>query len=108
MWALIVEMLTSLKEEKEVVDSVLEDCVNPCILDGTDVVLRLPRLLNYRVASYKYSVSVFCPCQIAFIQSPKMQLNTLKIKQVLNGLLEINAEGCMKYVLLICKDFLLL
>ncbi|NXT06475.1 HAUS6 protein, partial [Prunella fulvescens] len=49
MWTLIVEMLTSLKKEKEVVDSVLEDCVNPCILDGTDVVLSVPGLLTYRI-----------------------------------------------------------
>lgn len=62
MWALIVETLTSLKQEKEIVDSVLEDCVNPCILDGTDVVLRLPGLLNWSVESYKYGVSGFCPC----------------------------------------------
>lgn len=61
MWTLIVEMLTSLKKEKEVVDSVLEDCVHPCILDGTDVVLRIPGLLTYRVESDIYGVSGFYP-----------------------------------------------
>lgn len=62
MWTLVVEMLTSLKKEKEVVDSVLEDCVNPCILDGTDVVLSVPGLLTYRVETNKHGVSGFCPC----------------------------------------------
>ncbi|KAI1239948.1 HAUS augmin-like complex subunit 6, partial [Lamprotornis superbus] len=54
MWTLILEMLTSLKKEKEVVDSVLEDCVNPCILDGTDVVLSVPGLLTHTIESNKY------------------------------------------------------
>ncbi|XP_027526541.1 HAUS augmin-like complex subunit 6 [Neopelma chrysocephalum] len=51
MWTLIMEMLTSLKKDKEVVDSVLENCVHQCILDGTDVVLRVPRLLAHRIQS---------------------------------------------------------
>ncbi|NXM97520.1 HAUS6 protein, partial [Sylvia borin] len=58
MWTLIVEMLTSLKKEKEVVDSVLEDCVNPCILDGTNVVLSVPGLLTWRVESNIRGVSL--------------------------------------------------
>ncbi|XP_050185176.1 HAUS augmin-like complex subunit 6 isoform X2 [Myiozetetes cayanensis] len=49
MWTLIMEMLTSLKKDKEVVDSVLETCVQPCILDGSDVVLRVPKLLAYKI-----------------------------------------------------------
>ncbi|NXR01907.1 HAUS6 protein, partial [Sagittarius serpentarius] len=49
MWTLIMEILTSLKEEKEAVDSVLEDCADQCILDGTDVVLHIPQLLIQRV-----------------------------------------------------------
>ncbi|NXF10317.1 HAUS6 protein, partial [Smithornis capensis] len=53
MWTFIMEMLTSLKKDKEVVDSVLEDCVHQCILDGTDVVLSVPRLLIQRVESDK-------------------------------------------------------
>ncbi|RLW05321.1 hypothetical protein DV515_00005307 [Chloebia gouldiae] len=58
MWTLIVEMLTSLKKEKEVVDSVLEDCVNPCILDGTDVVVSVPELLTYRVESNLHGIGI--------------------------------------------------
>ncbi|NXU95390.1 HAUS6 protein, partial [Xiphorhynchus elegans] len=51
MWTVIMEMLTSLKQDKEVVDSVLEDCVHRCILDGTNVILRVPRLLAHRIES---------------------------------------------------------
>ncbi|NWR39463.1 HAUS6 protein, partial [Tachuris rubrigastra] len=51
MWTLIMEMLTSLKKAKEVVDSVLENCVQQCTLDGSDVVLRIPRLLAHKIKS---------------------------------------------------------
>ncbi|XP_021391121.2 HAUS augmin-like complex subunit 6 isoform X1 [Lonchura striata] len=54
MWTLIVEMLTSLKKEKGIVDSVLEDCVNPCVLDGADVAVSVPGLLTYSVESNIY------------------------------------------------------
>ncbi|NXA12511.1 HAUS6 protein, partial [Sapayoa aenigma] len=56
MWTLVMEALTSLKKDKEVVDSVLEDCVHQCILDGTDVVLRVPMLLARRVESGKHEL----------------------------------------------------
>ncbi|XP_054666387.1 HAUS augmin-like complex subunit 6 isoform X1 [Grus americana] len=49
MWTLIMEMLTSLKKEKEVVDSVLEECDGRCILDGTNVVFSVPELLVHKV-----------------------------------------------------------
>ncbi|XP_032941886.1 HAUS augmin-like complex subunit 6 isoform X2 [Catharus ustulatus] len=88
MWALIVEMLTSLKEEKEIVDSVLEDCVNPCILDGTDVVLRLPGLLNWSVESYKYG---FCTGNLY----EDGKLNFLTVIQLLNeALMTLRDEHC--------------
>ncbi|NXI97426.1 HAUS6 protein, partial [Psophia crepitans] len=51
MWALILEMLNSLKKEKEIVDSVFEDCDSQCVLDGTDVVLHVPEVLSCRVHS---------------------------------------------------------
>ncbi|NXM00298.1 HAUS6 protein, partial [Tyrannus savana] len=49
MWTLIMEMITSLKKDKEVVDSVLETCVQQRILDGSDVVLRVPNLLARKI-----------------------------------------------------------
>ncbi|NWR22793.1 HAUS6 protein, partial [Emberiza fucata] len=65
MWALLVETLTSLKKEKEIVDSVLEDCVNPCILDGTDVVLSVPALLTYKIESNVYRVKFLSLPQVS-------------------------------------------
>ncbi|XP_039585793.1 HAUS augmin-like complex subunit 6 [Passer montanus] len=88
MWTLITEMLTSLKKEKEVVDSVLEDCVNPCILDGTDVVLSVPALLIYRVESNLYS---FCTGNLY----EDGNLNFLTVIQLLNeALMTLRDESC--------------
>lgn len=64
MWTLIMEMLTSLKKEKEVVDSVLDmcqGCGGQCILDGTDVAFRIPQLLVHSVESDVHHVSNFRP-----------------------------------------------
>ncbi|NXO72084.1 HAUS6 protein, partial [Phainopepla nitens] len=89
MWALIVEMFTSLKKEKEVVDSVLQDCANPCILDGTDVVLRVPGLLTYRVES---SVHEFCTGNLY----EDRKLNFLTVIQLLNEALRtLRDEHCL-------------
>ncbi|NXT93772.1 HAUS6 protein, partial [Anhinga rufa] len=52
MWTCIMEMLTSLKKEKEIIDSVLdvlEGCAVQCILDGSKFVSRVPWLLAHRV-----------------------------------------------------------
>ncbi|NXR67094.1 HAUS6 protein, partial [Rhadina sibilatrix] len=88
MWTLIVEMLTSLKKEKEVVDSVVEDCVNPCILDGTDVVLSVPELLTYRVESNIYT---FCTGNLY----EDGKLNFLVVIQLLNeALMTLRDEHC--------------
>ncbi|NXU34065.1 HAUS6 protein, partial [Drymodes brunneopygia] len=88
MWTLIVGMLTSLKKEKEVVDSVLEDCVNPCILDGTDVVLRVPGLLTYSVESNIYG---FCTGDLYEDE----KLNFLTVIQLLNeALVTLRDEHC--------------
>ncbi|XP_030326530.1 HAUS augmin-like complex subunit 6 isoform X2 [Strigops habroptila] len=57
MWTLVMEMLTSLKKEKQVVDSVLdalEDGISQCILDGTKVVVSVPQLLSHRVENDVY------------------------------------------------------
>ncbi|NWW72621.1 HAUS6 protein, partial [Climacteris rufus] len=82
MWTLIVEVLTSLKKEKEVVDSVLEDCVHPCILDGTDVILNVPRLLAHSVESDIYGY-----CTGNLYEDGK--LNFLTVIQLLNEALSM-------------------
>ncbi|XP_018773891.3 LOW QUALITY PROTEIN: HAUS augmin-like complex subunit 6 [Serinus canaria] len=88
MWALIVEVLTSLKKEKEAVDSVLADCVNPCILDGTDVVLSVPALLTYRI---ERNINGFCTGNLYEAGN----LNFLTVIQLLNeALMTLRDERC--------------
>ncbi|NXI35591.1 HAUS6 protein, partial [Galbula dea] len=82
MWALVMEMLTSLKKQKEVVDSVLEDCADQCILDGSEVVLSIPRLLACRVESNRRRV-----CTANTYKGEK--LNFLTVIQLLNEALRV-------------------
>ncbi|NXT79837.1 HAUS6 protein, partial [Zapornia atra] len=51
IWTLIMEMLTSLKNEKEIVDSVLKTFNSPDILDGNNAVFSVPELLAQRMES---------------------------------------------------------
>ncbi|NWT19572.1 HAUS6 protein, partial [Vireo altiloquus] len=88
MWTIIVEMLTSLKKEKEIVDSVLEDCVHPCILDGTDVVLSVPGFLTSRVES---EIHGYCTGNLY----EDGKLNFLTVIQLLNEALRtLRDEHC--------------
>ncbi|XP_035751458.1 HAUS augmin-like complex subunit 6 isoform X1 [Egretta garzetta] len=88
MWTLIIEMLTSLKKEREVVDSVLEDCVGPCILDGANVVFSVPQLLALRVESDIHQL-----CTGNLYEGEK--LNFLTVMQLLNEALRaLRDERC--------------
>ncbi|XP_068031791.1 HAUS augmin-like complex subunit 6 [Anomalospiza imberbis] len=87
MWTLIVEMLASLKKEKEVVDSVLEHSANPCILDGADVVLSVPGLLTYRIES---NISIYVSGDLY----EDGKLNFLTFIQLLNEALVILRNEC--------------
>ncbi|XP_062464985.1 HAUS augmin-like complex subunit 6 [Pezoporus occidentalis] len=51
MWMLIMGTLTSLKKQKEVVDSILED---GAILDGTKIVVSVPQFLSHKLENYVY------------------------------------------------------
>ncbi|NXW39066.1 HAUS6 protein, partial [Phaetusa simplex] len=51
MWTLIMEILTSLTKEKEAVNYVLEGRVGQYVLDGANVVFKIPRMLAHRVES---------------------------------------------------------
>ncbi|NWY51552.1 HAUS6 protein, partial [Chionis minor] len=54
MWTLVMEILTSLKKEKEIVDHVLEGFDGCYVLDGANVVSRVPRMLACRVESNEH------------------------------------------------------
>ncbi|KAM9587688.1 HAUS augmin-like complex subunit 6 isoform 3-T4 [Morphnus guianensis] len=88
MWTLIMEMLTSLKKEKEAVDSVLEDCAGQCVLDGTNVTFSVPQLLAHRVES---DIQQFCMGGLYEAE----KLNFLTVIQLLNEALRtLRDEHC--------------
>ncbi|NXE10251.1 HAUS6 protein, partial [Lophotis ruficrista] len=91
MWTLVMEMLTSLEKEKEVVDSVLdvlEGSVDQCVLDGTNVVFSVPRLLAHRVESDIHQL-----CTGNLYEAEK--LNFLTVIQLLNEALRtLRDEHC--------------
>ncbi|NWR58485.1 HAUS6 protein, partial [Bucorvus abyssinicus] len=90
MWTLVMETLTSLKKEKEVVDSVLDmlqGCVGQCILDGTDVAFRIPQLLAHRVESDIHQL-----CTGNVYEGEK--LSFLTVIQLLNEALRALREEC--------------
>ncbi|XP_010120887.1 PREDICTED: HAUS augmin-like complex subunit 6 [Chlamydotis macqueenii] len=95
MWSLIMEMLTSLKKEKEVVDSVLdvlEGSVDQCVLDGTNVVFSVPQLLAHRVESDVHQL-----CTGNLYEAEK--LNFLTVIQLLNEALRtLRGEHCQSEV----------
>ncbi|NXH78249.1 HAUS6 protein, partial [Hydrobates tethys] len=91
MWTLIMETLTSLKKEKEVVDSVLdvlENRVVQCILDGTKVVFSVPWVMAHRIESGIHQV-----CTGNVYEAEK--LNFLTVIQLLNEALRtLKDEPC--------------
>lgn len=51
MWASIMEIMTSLKKEKEIVDLVITGHIDQYTLDGTDASVNIPRLLVKTIAN---------------------------------------------------------
>ncbi|NXX49929.1 HAUS6 protein, partial [Tricholaema leucomelas] len=90
MWTSIMEMLTSLKNERESVASVLDELEDPlrqCVLDG-NVVFRIPEALICRVKSNVPQ------CHIGYIYEDK-KLNFLIVMQLLNEALRaLGDENC--------------
>ncbi|NXC66926.1 HAUS6 protein, partial [Anhinga anhinga] len=91
MWTCVMEMLTSLKKEKEVIDSVLdvlEGRVVQCILDGSKFVSRVPWLLAHRVEN---DVHQLCTGNVY----EDKNLNLLTVIQLLNEALRtLRDEHC--------------
>ncbi|XP_053909899.1 HAUS augmin-like complex subunit 6 isoform X3 [Cuculus canorus] len=95
MWTLIMEMLASLKKEKELVDSVLdipEYCAHQCILDGKKVVFRVPQLLIGRLERDKHQL-----CTGNTYEGEN--LNFLTVVQLLNEALRTLRDECCQSVL---------
>ncbi|NWS70172.1 HAUS6 protein, partial [Crotophaga sulcirostris] len=90
IWTLIMEALTSLKNVKEFVDPLLEDSIGQCILDGTEVVFRVPRSLACRVEESEHEI-----CNGNVYEGEK--LNFLVVIQLLNETLKtLRDEHCQR------------
>ncbi|XP_074788429.1 HAUS augmin-like complex subunit 6 isoform X2 [Athene noctua] len=98
MWTLIMEILTSLKNEKEVVDFVLEGSVDQCILDGTNIVFSVPQLLAHRLES-----DIHQTCTGNLYEAEK--LNFLTVIQLLNEALRtLRDEHCQFNLCVVTED----
>ncbi|NXG52482.1 HAUS6 protein, partial [Psilopogon haemacephalus] len=90
MWTSVMEMLASLKNQKEVVASVLDELEDPlsqCTLDG-NIVFRIPELLGHRVESSVHQYGT------GSIYEGK-KLNFLIVIQLLNEALRaLRDENC--------------
>ncbi|XP_062937048.1 HAUS augmin-like complex subunit 6 [Cynocephalus volans] len=84
LWASVNETLTFLEKEREVVSSVLS-LVNQYALDGTDVVINIPRLLLDKIEKQ------MCQLHIGNVYEAG-KLNLLTVIQLLNEVLKV-----MKY-----------
>ncbi|KAM8792569.1 HAUS augmin-like complex subunit 6 [Eudromia elegans] len=82
MWTFIMDTLTSLKKEKEVVDSVLDGRADQYTLDGTNLHISIPQLLVNRIESEMHKL-----CIGKIHQEEK--LNFLTIVLLLNEALRI-------------------
>ncbi|XP_029464643.1 HAUS augmin-like complex subunit 6 [Rhinatrema bivittatum] len=82
MWASVMETLSFLAEEKEVVDSVLQGHVDQYILDGASVDLNVPRLLVDKIENEIYKLHIENVYEAG-------KLNFVTIIQLLNEALKI-------------------
>lgn len=57
LWATVMETVTFLQKEREVVDSVVKGHVDQYTLDGTSVSVSIPRPLLQKVEKEMYKVS---------------------------------------------------
>ncbi|XP_034020736.1 HAUS augmin-like complex subunit 6 isoform X2 [Thalassophryne amazonica] len=57
LWSAIDGMLSSTKEEQQVVESVLKGDMKQCVLDGTDRVLKVPPSLQKRIEQLPHQLS---------------------------------------------------
>ncbi|XP_038025978.1 HAUS augmin-like complex subunit 6 isoform X1 [Anas platyrhynchos] len=88
MWTFVMDTLTSLKKEIEIVDSVIEGRVDLYTLTGTNV--NVPQLLADRVESEIHEV-----CTGNLYEGEN--LNFLTVIQLLNGALRILRDECCQF-----------
>ncbi|XP_038625741.1 HAUS augmin-like complex subunit 6 [Tachyglossus aculeatus] len=88
MWTSVMETLSALEKEREVVNSVVKGHVDQYALDGTDVAINVPRLLLATIEKQMYKIHMG-----NVYESGK--LNLLTVIQILNeGLKILRHERC--------------
>ncbi|KAL4641558.1 HAUS augmin-like complex subunit 6 isoform X1 [Arapaima gigas] len=83
LWADVNRMLSSLEEERKVVDCVIKGNVDQYVLDGTDRSLKVPRVLLERMESTSLQKSDTGNIYVAG------QLNILRLLELLNDSLHV-------------------
>ncbi|KAG7461914.1 hypothetical protein MATL_G00196180 [Megalops atlanticus] len=81
LWADVNKILSSLEEERKVVDCVVKGHVDQYVLDGTDVTLKIPKTLLEQIESSAYSSSAGNLYEAG-------QLNLLRLLELLNEALQ--------------------
>ncbi|XP_067409233.1 HAUS augmin-like complex subunit 6 [Emydura macquarii macquarii] len=82
MWASVMETLTFLEKEKEVVDSVVNGHVDQYTLDGSNVTINVPRLLLDKIENEMYKLHIGNVYEAG-------KLNLVTVIQLLNEALKI-------------------
>uniref|UniRef100_A0A3Q1GQC3 HAUS augmin like complex subunit 6 n=1 Tax=Acanthochromis polyacanthus TaxID=80966 RepID=A0A3Q1GQC3_9TELE len=89
LWSTIDGMLSTIKEEKNAVESVLKGDVDQYILDGTDRVLRIPRRLLERIENLPHQLSSGNVYEGG-------QLNLLCVMELMNYASQLLKEECFQ------------
>ncbi|XP_068946758.1 HAUS augmin-like complex subunit 6 isoform X2 [Petaurus breviceps papuanus] len=87
MWDSVMETLTFLEKEREVVNSVITGHVDRYTLDGTGVAIKVPRLLLDRIEKQMYHLFIGNLYEAG-------KLNLLTVIQLLNEALKILKDEC--------------
>ncbi|KAF7669015.1 hypothetical protein LDENG_00264020 [Lucifuga dentata] len=85
LWSAIDKMLSTIKEEQRAVDCVLKGDVDRYVLDGTDSVLKIPRMLLERVERLPHQLSEGNVYE-------EGQLNLLCVLELMNHALQLLKE----------------
>ncbi|KAK1174923.1 HAUS augmin-like complex subunit 6 [Acipenser oxyrinchus oxyrinchus] len=107
LWACLNEVISHLEDEKEVVDSVVKGNVDQYTLDGTDVSVKVPRLLLEKIENSVHTLhtgNLYEAGNINFIRIIELLNDALKLlceEQLRTGLCKVELdvqliEGQMK------------
>uniref|UniRef100_A0A8C4TJP7 HAUS augmin-like complex subunit 6 N-terminal domain-containing protein n=1 Tax=Erpetoichthys calabaricus TaxID=27687 RepID=A0A8C4TJP7_ERPCA len=88
-WEVIKEFMSVLEKEREVVDSIIQGNVNKYVLDGTEVSIKVPRLLLERIENSPNTLEYGNVYEAG-------KVNYLRVLQLLNDALHILRDESLK------------